>query len=181
MSQSVRAAGENFLLPNGTFFVELVIFLVVLAVIWRVVLPPVQQAMRDRHDMLQRRLDGSRQAAEKFEAAKTKYAEEMAEARAESGRIRDEARAEGQHVVDELRDRAQAEVAEVLRRGEEELAAQRDRAFQELRAAIPDLSTALAGRVIGADIGAGAAHRRTVEEFLAELDHRQAAQGGKGA
>lgn len=57
MSREVLAqseGGNNFLLPNGTFFVELIIFLLVLFVIWRFVLPPVQKAMADRHDTLQR-------------------------------------------------------------------------------------------------------------------------------
>lgn len=170
MSSGVLAEGDNFLLPNGTFFVELIIFGIVLLVIWRFVLPPVQKAMRERHDMLQRQLDENREASEKFEAAKTKYAEELAEARAESNRIRDEARLEGQRILEEHRERAQAEISAVLRRGEEDLAAQRERAMRELRESIPGLSTALAGRVIGEDVTAGDAHRATVDAFLAELD-----------
>jgi len=130
--------------------------------------------MRERHDMLQRQLDESHQATEKFEAAKAKYAEELAGARAESNRIRDEARAEGQRILDEHRDRAQSEISEVLRRGEEQLAVQRELVLRELRAAIPGLSTALASRVIGEEI---TVHDATVEAFLAE---HGAGRTGKG-
>ena len=35
MHDKVLAAGENFLIPNGTFIGELVIFAIVLLVIWR--------------------------------------------------------------------------------------------------------------------------------------------------
>jgi F-type H+-transporting ATPase subunit b len=177
MSRDVLAAGNNFLLPNGTFFVELIIFGIVLLVIWRFVLPPVQKAMRERHELLQRQLDESRQAAEKFEAAKTKYAEELAQARAESNRIRDEARAEGQRILDEHREQAQAEISAVLRRGEEQLAAQRDQALSQLRDAIPGLSTALANRVVGEDVTAGDGHRATVDAFLSELGSGQTRRG----
>jgi F-type H+-transporting ATPase subunit b len=176
MSRDVLAAGNNFLLPNGTFFVELIIFLVVLLVIWRFVLPPIQKAMAERHDMLQRQLDESRQATEKFEAAKTKYAEELAQARAESNRIRDEARAEGQRILDEHREQAQAEISAVLLRGEEQLAAQREQVLGELREAIPSLSTALAGRVVGEDVTAEG-HQATVDAFLAELGAGQTRRG----
>lgn len=169
MSGEVLAAGDNFLLPNGTFFAELIIFGIVLLVIWRLVLPPVQKALKDRHDMLQKQLDENHQAAEKFEAAKAKYAEELADARAESARIRDEARVEGQAIIDEYRGQAQSEISAVLQRGEEELAAQRERVLTDLRAAIPDLSTALASRVVGQDVTAAGAHQETVERFLAEL------------
>lgn len=177
MSREVLAQENNFLLPNGTFFVELIIFLIVLLVIWRFVLPPIQKAMAERHDILQRQLDESRQAAEKFEAAKAKYAEELAQARAESNRIRDEARAEGQRILDEHRERAQAEISAILRRGEEELAAQREQVIRELREAIPSLSTALAGRVVGEDVTADAGHRETIDAFLAEHSAGQTRKG----
>lgn len=174
MSRDVLAEGDNFLIPNGTFFVELIIFLLVLFVIWRFVLPPVQKAMTERHDMLQRQLDENRQAAEKFDAAKAKYAEELAQARAESNRIRDEARVEGQRILDEHRERAQTEISAILQRGEEDLATQREQVLRELREAVPSLSTALAGRVVGEDVTAGENHRETIDAFLAE-------QGAGGA
>ncbi|TNC22092.1 F0F1 ATP synthase subunit B [Amycolatopsis alkalitolerans] len=175
MSGEVLAAGNNFLIPNGTFFVELIIFGIVLLVIWRWVLPPIQKAMKERHDMLQRQLDENHQAAEKFEAAKAQYAEELAAARAESSRIRDEARAEGQAIIDEYRGQAQSEISAVLRRGEDELAAQRARVLADLRAEIPTLSRTLASRVVGHEIGAG--HQETVEAFLAE---QGSGESGKG-
>src|SRR5437879_12456958 len=138
MTHEVLAqGGNNFLLPNGTFFAELIIFLIVLAVIWRLVLPPVQKAMAERHDLLQRQLDESHQAAEKFEAAKARYAQELAQARAESNQIRDEARLEGQRILDQYRDQAPAEMSTILRRGEEQLAEQRARVIEDLRTAGP--------------------------------------------
>ncbi|GAB2991182.1 F0F1 ATP synthase subunit B [Amycolatopsis acidiphila] len=181
MSREVLAEGNNFLLPNGTFVVELIIFAIVLAVVWKLVLPPVQKAMRERQELLQRQHDESQQAAEKFEAAKAKYAEELAEARAESNRIRDEARVEGQRILDEYRNQAQSEISDVLRRGEDELAKQRERVLAELRTAIPELSTTLASRVVGRDLGTASVNQGTVEAFLAELGSgRVEKAAGKG-
>ncbi|GDY32448.1 F0F1 ATP synthase subunit B [Gandjariella thermophila] len=171
--QVLAAEGNsNFLLPNGTIFAEILIFAIVLLVIWRYVLPPVQKALRERHDMVQRQLDESRQASERYEAAKEKYAEALAEARAESARIREEARAEGQQIIDEMRQRAEAEVADIRRRGEEQLAAQREQATRELYAQVGTLSTTLASRVLGEDVSADPRHRETVDRFLSELGGR---------
>jgi F-type H+-transporting ATPase subunit b len=164
-----ESGNSNFLLPNGTFFAEIIVFAIVLLVIWRYVLPPVQKALRDRHDMVQRQLDESRQAGERYEAAKERYAEALAEARAESARIRDEARADGQRVIDEMRQRADGEVAEIQRRGEEQLAAQREQATRELYSHVGGLSTTLASRVLGEDVSADSRRRETVEAFLSEL------------
>src|SRR2546430_3671632 len=82
-------AGANPLLPNATFFVELIIFLIVLLVLWRFILPPIQKVLRDRHDMVQRTIEESRNAEVRFKEAEARYHEALAEARSEAGRIRD--------------------------------------------------------------------------------------------
>ncbi len=51
-----------FILPNGTFFVELVIFLVVFGVLARFVIPPVVKAMKEREELLSSSLTGVTEA-----------------------------------------------------------------------------------------------------------------------
>lgn len=77
---------ENFLLPNGTIFVETIIILVVLFIFFRYIVPPVRRAMRERNEMVQRSVDESRAADEKFRQAKDRYQDALAEARAEADR-----------------------------------------------------------------------------------------------
>jgi hypothetical protein len=52
----------NFLIPNMTFVVELAAFIIVLGVLWRYVIPPVQQAMTARQEIA-RKLVSDRQEA----------------------------------------------------------------------------------------------------------------------
>ena len=51
-SQVVAEGGNNFLVPNGTFFFVLAIFLIVLAVIGTFVVPPVMKVLRERDAMV---------------------------------------------------------------------------------------------------------------------------------
>ena len=44
MAQTVHAEG-NFLIPNATFIAELVAFILILLVIWRYIVPPIQKAI----------------------------------------------------------------------------------------------------------------------------------------
>jgi F-type H+-transporting ATPase subunit b len=169
MQTTQLAAGNNPLLPNATFFVELIIFLIVLFVLWRFILPPIQNALKERHDTVQRTIDDNREANRQFTAAREKHQEMLGEARAESAKIRDEARAHGQAVLDEFRQRAQAEADEVRRAGEQRLAEQRDRVVADLRGQIGSMSETLAGRVVGTDVTAGGAHRAVVDEYLGSL------------
>lgn len=163
------AAGVNPLIPNGTFFVELIIFLIVLLVMWRVILPPIQKALKDRHDMVQQTIDDNREATRQLTAAREKKQETLAEARAESGTIRDEARTRGQAVLDEFRGRAEAEAAEVRQAGERQLAEQREQVVADLHGRIGRFSETLANRVVGTDVTTGNGHRAIVDEYLGGL------------
>lgn len=80
-SQVVAEGGNNFLVPNGTFFFVLAIFLIVLAVIGTFVVPPVMKVLRERDAMVAKTAADNRKAAEQFEAAQADYEEAMTEAR----------------------------------------------------------------------------------------------------
>lgn len=165
MSTTSIASPPNPLLPNGTFFVVLLIFCVVLFLLWRYVYPPIQKALADRNEMVHKTQEESQRAAERFSEADARYRDALAEARGESARIRDEARSDGQRVIDEMREQTESEVADIRRRGEEQLANQREQAAQDLRSDVGALSETLAGRVLGEDLS-GASRSDTVERFL---------------
>ena len=165
-TRNLAAEQQIFLLPNGTFFAELIIFLIVLLLLWKVILPPIQRALADRHDMVQKTIENNDTATKKFQAAEEKYRKELADARAESARLRDEARAEGRQVLDELRARATEEVEQIRQRGEQQLAAQRERVLAELTPQVAELSTQLASRVLSDDVSQSPRHGETVASFL---------------
>lgn len=151
---------NNFLIPNATFFVETIIFLIVMFIFFRYIVPPIRQALRDRNDMVTRQAEESRKASETFAAAEQRHQEALAEARAEAGSIRDAARADGQRVLDELRGRANTEVAQLRTEGEEQLAAQRTRAVSDLEPHLAELSRTLASRIVGENVTAASGRRR---------------------
>jgi F-type H+-transporting ATPase subunit b len=161
MADQNLAAGSNniFLFPNGTFFVELIIFVIVLVVMGWYVAPAVGKALRDREEMVQREAKESQEAQEKLTAAEQRFAQALAEARSESGRIRDNARAEGQQHLDELREQAGQEADELSRQASEALAAQREQAMRELQPHVRELASTLAGRVVGTDVPVSEGHR----------------------
>ena len=63
------AGGSNFLVPNGTFFFVLAIFLIVLGVIGTFVVPPIMRVLRERDAMVAKTVADNKKAAEQFEAA----------------------------------------------------------------------------------------------------------------
>lgn len=172
MSTTNLAAPPNPLLPNGTFFVELIIFVIVLIIMWRFIVPPVTRALRDRADRVAKSAQERQEATDKLAAADARFEEALTAARRAAGEIRAEARIEGQRVTDELHGRTSEEVDGIRRRSEADLAEQRERALRELQGHIGSLSTALAGRVVGVELPADGRQAETVAAFLDGLGTR---------
>ena len=161
LSAHVLAAGEgrqsNFLLPKGTFFFVLIIFLIVLGVIGTLVVPPISKVLREREAMITKTAEDNKKSAEQDAAAESDYLEAMSGARVEASGIRDQARAEGRKIVEDTRARASAESAAALRTADEELSEQGRATAAELQASVETLSATLASRVLGVDVTAGSA------------------------
>ena len=149
-----EGGGNNFLVPNGTFFAVLIIFLIVLGVIGKWVVPPVSKVLRDRDAMVKKTVEDSRKAADQFSAADEDYQAEMAKARGEASKLRDEARAEGRKVLEDMRGRASDEVTSTLQEADSELKDQALSIQADLRSSVDTLSTTLASRVLGIEISA---------------------------
>lgn len=167
---AAEEGGSNFLVPNATFIAEVIAFAIILFVLWRYVVPPVQKAMKERQDLVRGQIEESRQAREALEKAEADYQAALAEARAEAAKIRDSARADADRLRDQLRAQAEEEAERIRQRSEEQLATQRQQVVNELRAEIGRLATTLAGRVVGESLEDDARRQRTVDRFLAELE-----------
>ena len=171
MATKELAAGNIFLLPNGTFFIELIIFLIVLFVFWKFILPPLQKSVDDRDAKVRKTAEDSQQAEEKLKAAQAKYADALADARGESSRLREEARTEGSTLLNELREQAHQEADAVGQRAGEQMAAQRAQAVRELHGQVGEFSIALAGRVLGTPLPQDPNRSVVVARFLEEVEN----------
>lgn len=169
-------AQNNFLIPNATILAELVAFLVILAVLYRFVVPPVQRAMRQRDEVIRTQFEEAEQARERSVEAEATYRKALNEARAEAAQIRESARAEGQRILDGLRATAQREADRTAEEGRRRLAADRESILRELRVEMGTVAVDLAGRVVGESLAEEARRAGTVAAFLAELEGAPAAQ-----
>ena len=156
-SQVVAEGGNNFLVPNGTFFFVLAIFLIVLAVIGTFVVPPVMRVLHEREAMVAKTAADNKKATEQFEAAKADYEEALSEARVQASSLRDNARAEGRKVVEDARARAEQQVMSTLQMASEQLKRERDAVELDLRANVAAMSATLASRILGVEVAAATA------------------------
>ena len=163
-------AADNFLLPNWTFVAEVIAFLLILAVVGKYILPPVQKAIRERQEMIRKQVEDADEARRKLAEAEDAYKNALTEARVEAAQIRESARAEAQRTVDELRTQAQEEQARIVARGEEQLARQRSAVVRELRSEIGTLAVELSEKIVAQRLSDEAQVRATVDAFIAGLE-----------
>jgi len=165
VSATILAAEEggtsNFLIPNGTFFFVLIIFLIVLGVIGKFVVPSIVKVLGEREEMVTKTGKDNRKAAELEAAADSDYDRQMGMARTEASGIRDEARAEGRAVLDDMRGRANAEVGTALQNAAAQLKQQSDSVTADLSSSVETLSATLASRVLGVPVSGGLASSST--------------------
>ena len=161
-SQAVAEGGKggsNFLVPNGTFFVVLAIFLIVLAVIGTFVVPPITRVLRERDAMVHKTQADNKKSSEQFEAAEADYEEAMKQGRVQAGSFRDNARSEGRKVIEDARAEAERQVMSTLQMSAEQLKRERDAVELDLRANVGSMSSTLASRILGVDVTTSAATR----------------------
>ena len=169
-SVAITPMESNFLVPNGTFFVELAAFLLLLFLLGKYVIPPINKAMTDRQDAIRKQFAELDEAKEKASSAEDEFRAQIADARQEAARIREEAREQGAAIVSEMREQAQAEAARIVEHAHAQIEADRQAAVTTLRSEVGSMATELAGRIVGESLEDQARQSRVVERFLDELD-----------
>ncbi len=174
-------AGSIFLIPNGTFIAELVLFLIVFGVLAKFVLPPLDAVRRERAE----RVRSSLAAGDEGRSEAARLAEERRQvldgARAEARAIVEEAGRRAAALVEEGRAAGRAEHDRIVAEARAPLAAESRRVEAELSARMGALVLSAAGSVVGQPLDA-ARHRALIDAAVARarLDGRAAAGDGSG-
>lgn len=175
--------GSNFLVPNGTFLVELVAFAIMLFILGKYVIPPINKAMTARQEAIRQQFAEAEEAKANARGAEEEFKAQIADARHEAARIREDAREQGAAIVAEMREQAQTEAARITEHAHAQIAAERQQAVTTLRAEVGALATTLAGRIVGESLEDDERSSRVVDRFLADLETLEASEaaGQSGA
>ncbi len=172
---------SNPLLPSWP---ELVIgslaFLIVFAVLWRILMPRIQQTLQARTDAIEGGIQRAEEMQEEAKRTLDRYRQQLAEARQEAARLREQAREEGAQIIAELRQQGEAERRRLVDAAHAQIELDRQQAINALRAEVGTMAVELASRVVGESLENEARQRRIVERFLEDLE-RETAAGGEHA
>ena len=169
-SVAITPMESNFLVPNATFFVELFAFALLLFLLAKYVIPPINRAMTARQEAIRQQFAELDEAKSEAHAAEEEFKSQIADARHEAARIREEAREQGAAIVAEAREQAQVEAARIVEHAHAQIEADRKAAMAQLRTEVGSLATSLAGRIVGESLDDDARQGRVVDRFLTELE-----------
>lgn len=145
-------ASSNFLIPNGTFIAELLIFLIVLGVMAKFVLPPLRDAVDARAQGLRDEVQAAEAARAEAEQLNADRRRTLSEARAEARGIVDGAAREAEQARDDARNRGQAEYERLMTDAKASIDVERARARAEISSDLPGLVVSAAERVLGSTV-----------------------------
>jgi len=169
---------SNFLVPNGTFFIELAAFLLLFYLLTRYLIPPINRAMERRQAAIRQEFAELDEAKAEAKGAEEEYKSQLADARREAARIREEAREQGSAIIAEAREQAGVEAARVVEHAHAQIAAERQQALTSLRTEVGALATSLAERIVGESLEDDERSTRVVDRFLADLETLESSKAG---
>jgi F-type H+-transporting ATPase subunit b len=162
--------GQNPLLPAIYDIVwSSVVFVVLLVLFRRYVLPKYLSVLDERTDRIEGGLKRAEAAQAEAARLKEQFAAQLAEARADAGRAREEARAEGAAIAAQMRADAQSEAARIVESAQRQIEAERQQAATQLRQEVGRLAVQLAERIVGEALADDARQQRVVDRFLDEI------------
>jgi F-type H+-transporting ATPase subunit b len=161
----------NPLIPEWPeLIIGTVAFLIVFAVLGKILLPRIQKTLAERTDAIEGGLKRADDAQTEAQRVLDEYRQQLAEARQEAARLREQAQEQGAAIIADMREVAQTEARRIIDSAHQQIETDRMLALQALRADVGTMAVDLASRVVGESLEDVARQRRIVERFIEGLE-----------
>ncbi|HTX62501.1 MAG TPA: F0F1 ATP synthase subunit B [Acidimicrobiales bacterium] len=169
-----------FIVPNGTFIAELIAFLIVLFVVARYILPPLNRMLSERQEAIRSELAAADEAKAEAQAADEDRRAALEHARVQAREIVEQAQRTAERLAEEARDRGQREYDRLVTSADAEVRLARQRALEEAAQHLGELVVEVVERIIGREMDR-AAHRDLIQEAVDALARETGEQGAATA
>ena len=158
---------ESIIPKLAEFIPALISFAIVFFVLSKFAWPAISQMLDQRSDSIRDSLERAEAAKIEAERLLVEYKQTMAEARKEAGTILQQAKQSAEVTRSEAHAKAQVDYDELLVKAREAIEGEKRAAIAELQASVADISVAVAGKLIGAELSKED-HLKVIEKYLAE-------------
>ncbi|HEY1419580.1 MAG TPA: F0F1 ATP synthase subunit B [Candidatus Dormibacteraeota bacterium] len=153
---------------NGTVIVELITFLVMLAILARYVYPEVVRLAEARQRAIAEQLSQAEQSRVEAEARLKEAQAKLDDARRTAQGVIDAAAKSGEQLRQELRHKAEEESKRTVEAARKEIEAERDQAVRSVRTEVAGLVASATEKVIGETLD-DKRHRDLIDRAIAEV------------
>ncbi len=161
----------NPLIPEWPeLIIGAVAFLIVFAVLGKILLPRIQKTLAERTDAIEGGLKRAEDAQAEAQQVLDQYRQQLADARQEAARLREQAQEQGAAIIADMREVAQTEARRIIDAAHQQIATDQMLAMQALRTDVGAMAVDLASRVVGESLEDVARQRRIVERFIEGLE-----------
>ena len=156
---------------NGTLVAQLLIFLAMLAVLYRFAWGPLLQILNQRRERIAQGVEATERAKRELEAAEKERQAKLEEARREAQAMLDRIAKQAEDLRKELEAKAREQAEGLIAKARAEIQQEREKAVQDLRSQVADLAVMAASRIIGESLDAKK-HRELIERTIEEAEIR---------
>ncbi|GAC1511709.1 MAG: F0F1 ATP synthase subunit B [Candidatus Dormibacteraceae bacterium] len=171
------AAPAGVIEINGTVIVELVTFLVMLAILGRYVYPEIVKVAEARQRAVAEQLKGAEQARAEAEERLKEAEAKLNDARKTAQAVIDAANKSGEQLRQELRQKAEEESKRTIEAARKEIEAERDQAVRSVRREVAALVVAATEKVIGETLD-DSKHRQLIDKAIQEVSGNGSSRQG---
>ena len=167
--EAESAVGADILIPKMAEFIPaLIAFLIILAVLSKLVWPSVLEMMEKRQQKIQDDLDEAERSKVEAAAQARAYDAKLLDAHREAEAIVAQAKRAAEEERTQILAKAQREAADIIAKAHGAVDSERHKAMIELSGSVVDLSVEIASKIIGNDLSEEE-QRRLAEKYLAEV------------
>jgi F-type H+-transporting ATPase subunit b len=159
----------------GNLIVQLVAFLIFIAIFWKVALGPITRMIDSRRERIEESIEAAERMQRELAETQARNEEVLIEARREAQQIIATARENAEQLGAQVRAQREAEANELLERARIQSQQEIQQAWQALRRDVADISIAAATKIVRHELNRQE-QTRLIEETLAEAG----ATGGNG-
>jgi F-type H+-transporting ATPase subunit b len=153
---------------NGTVIVELITFLIMLAILARYVYPEIVKLAEARQRAVAEQLKEAEQARAEAEKRLKEAEEKLNDARKTAQGVIEAATKSGEQLRQELRQKADEESKRAIETARKEIEAEREQAVRSVRSEVAGLVVAATEKVIGETLD-DEKHRQLIDKAIAEV------------
>ena len=169
LAYASEGSGESLIDVNWTLGVQLISFLLLLAVLYKLTYRPLVGALEGRRAAIQQQLAEAQAAREEAQRQLVAMEERIRAAQGDAQALRERALREAADLRERLGAEARQEAARLLAAAQAQVGQEVRRARAELRAEVGVLATQIAERLVRKSLG-DEDHQRLVREALARIE-----------